>query len=145
MSNIKQIGLFAIFLVLVGAGCNSTSVITDHHDTAQTLVLAEDYTVVYPETYTVSKVDGVDRLSDGECLVFFRNESNPIVGPGWDKQASTEQIGGLNYNLIQYRENGHQLRVDAHLLETTIHLSLDNPSGFVRCVNEFEALLAAIK
>ncbi len=144
MKHVKYIGLFAA-LVLVGAGCGGDSGIISGFGNGRELVLEGDHTVEYPEGYTVSKVEGVDRISDGECLIYLSDKENTLVSPNWDKQTNTQKIGELSFNLVEYREAGRELRVDAHLLDTPVHLSLDNPAGFQRCVDDFEQMLTTIK
>ncbi len=131
----------AVGLVLIGAGCGKLI----QTRPADAIDLPGDYYTTPPaQVYVTPEGDNRKILTDGECLIYL-SDSNTLMSPNWDEEKTTQKYGDNAYNLIRYRENAFTPRIDAHLLDSKVKFSLDNPAGFDRCVTDFYTLLSNTK
>ncbi len=130
-------------LALVGAGCGGND------DTKEVLpgsvAIGEAWQVRIPENYRHESRGTASVLTDGECLVYLYANDNKTTGRSWKSITETQKIGDHGFNLTAYKDNNNPVRLDAHLLESEVRMSLDNPAGFVRCETEFKQLLATVQ
>ncbi len=133
--------LFALVatLVLLGVGCGSDELPPRERE----LTIADGYTMQHLENYQLVVGDDKHTISDGECLVYLDGE-NPLSVASWIPEPNTKKLGELSYNFTTFRENGNTVRVDAKALSAPITFSLDNPTGFQRCIDEFETMLGTV-
>lgn len=132
-----------VLLALVGAGCGGCG---DSGKTEGAVALVEGFkgSSANMANYSVQERDGKKVLTDGECLIYIEGE-NKILSAKWQKNTDTEKIGNHTFNTTKYLENTYVLRMDAHLLSSEVRLSLDNPAGFTRCVEDFRKFLETVE
>ncbi|MEK7647758.1 MAG: hypothetical protein AAB384_01825 [Patescibacteria group bacterium] len=140
MQNHWKVALIAT-LALVGAGCGATETSTVP---AGSVAIGDAWHVRIPENYRHEERGSAPVLTDGECLIYLYAQDNKTVGRSWKSTTETQKIGDHGFNLTFYKDNNNPVRMDAHLLETDVHMALDNPAGFVRCETEFKSLLGTV-
>lgn len=130
-------------VTLVGAGCRETTQ-TVAEVPVGFVAVGDAWQVRIPENYRNEVRGSAPVLTDGECLVYLSEADNKTLGRSWKQTEETQKLGDRAFNLKFYKDNSNPVRMDAHLLESDIKLSLDNPAGFVRCETEFKQLLGVI-
>lgn len=129
-------------LVLVGAGCSGCGS-KDTGDQAASTALSGGYRAGSLPNYSMQERAGKKVFTDNECLIYLDGE-NPVLSKNWQKNTNTEKIGNTTFNTTVYLENTHAVRMDAHALGSDLRLSLDNPAGFTRCVDDFRTFLGTV-
>lgn len=140
MQNHWKIALIAT-VALVGAGCGASDT---PEVPAGSVAVGETHHVRIPEMYRHETRGAAPVLTDGECLIYLSAQDNKTMGRSWKATTESQKLGSHGFNVTFYKDNNNPVRMDAHLLESEVRMSLDNPAGFARCETEFAALLGTI-